>query len=170
MNNSFRCTGRFTKDPVLRKGEKPEQDRLWFVLAINREFAKPDADIKADYPSFTVWGATARAASKHCSQGKEVTVEGELRTYRVEKDGQVDYRTEVLVRPGGIKYGPDAKKGKEVGQSAEALMNMLIDKATEEGGAEELVNQLKAAAAKKAEDKQAEEPPAHTDGDSPIPG
>lgn len=51
---------------------------------------------EADFISVVVWGKLAETLVSYASKGSLMSIDGELRTRKYDKDGQVHYVTEVL--------------------------------------------------------------------------
>lgn len=90
--NHITLIGRLTKDPDLRytKDGKPVCS---FTLAVNRPFAKDEAD----FINCVVWGKSAENVAKYVSKGRQLAVEGRLQIRSYDgNDGQRKYVTEVV--------------------------------------------------------------------------
>ena len=67
----------------------------------------------------TVWGARAQAAAKYLEKGRQVYVEGRLRTRQWEdKDGVTRYTTEIVATD--IQFLGSASKSKPAGKGSDA--------------------------------------------------
>jgi single-strand DNA-binding protein len=98
--NSTQLQGRLSQDPKFTKhGSDDSKDRTWCVLAVNRV----NSD-EADFIPFVTWGKLARAVANHCKKGKEVTIQGSIRSRMVEGVPRME------VRAHNVKFGADAKK------------------------------------------------------------
>ena len=106
--NRITVIGRLVADPELKKGDAADSsnDRVWGRVAVNR----PGSDT-ADFVPFVCWGATARATAEHCKKGKEVTLDGQLRTRSTQREeGGWDNYFEINC--GSVSFGADAKNNK----------------------------------------------------------
>lgn len=65
-------------------------------LAVNRRFKNASGEREADFISVVVWGKLAETLVSYASKGSLMSIDGELRTRKYDKDGQVHYVTEVL--------------------------------------------------------------------------
>ncbi|HEP6040350.1 TPA: single-stranded DNA-binding protein [Streptococcus pyogenes] len=65
-------------------------------LAVNRRFKNASGEREADFISIVVWGKLAETLVSYASKGSLMSIDGELRTRKYDKDGQVHYVTEVL--------------------------------------------------------------------------
>ncbi|HER3288629.1 single-stranded DNA-binding protein [Streptococcus pyogenes] len=65
-------------------------------LAVNRRFKNASGEREADFISVVVWGKLAETLVSYASKGSLISIDGELRTRKYDKDGQVHYVTEVL--------------------------------------------------------------------------
>ncbi|KXT75880.1 single-stranded DNA-binding protein [Streptococcus sp. DD12] len=95
MYNRVVLIGRLTAQPQVRKTVK-ERSVCQIRLAVNRRYKSADGKQEADFVSITFWGRLAETLGSYGSKGSLLTVEGELRTDRYEKDGQQHYTMEVL--------------------------------------------------------------------------
>ncbi|OWC13383.1 single-stranded DNA-binding protein, partial [Escherichia coli] len=57
---------------------------------------KASGEREADVISVVVWGKLAETLVSYASKGSLISIDGELRTRKYDKDGQVHYVTEVL--------------------------------------------------------------------------
>ena len=90
--NHITLIGRLTKDPDLRytKDGKPVCN---FTLAVNRPFAKDEAD----FINCVVWWKGAENVAKYVSKGRQLAVEGRLQIRSYDgNDGKRKYVTEVV--------------------------------------------------------------------------
>jgi single-strand DNA-binding protein len=117
--NKFIGVGRIATDPIYSEtaavGDKPGSTRLEFRLVINRPRSEANDGVKC-----VVWGNYAKTMSEHLKKGKEIGVEGQLRTSRVAvagEEGKFNYFFEIKVD--SISLGADSKKG----QTAEGGAN-----------------------------------------------
>lgn len=95
MLNKTILIGRLTATPELIK--TPTDKYLTrATLAVNRRFKGDNGDRQADFISLVFWGRLAESLASYASKGSLVSVDGELRTRKYEKDGQNHYVTEVL--------------------------------------------------------------------------
>jgi single-strand DNA-binding protein len=106
--------GRLTADPKFAPGKDGDENknRASFHLAVNDPHAK---EKRADFINCVAWGNRADIVSKWCKKGKQVTINGRLRTNTVQNaDGTTSYYWECVVNE--ISLGPDAKD--QAGKSA----------------------------------------------------
>jgi len=88
--------GNLCKDPELRY--TPQGTAVVNItLAINRKY-KFGEEMKEDvaFVSVVAWGKTAEIINQYCSKGSPLMVEGRIQTRSWEKDGQKQYKTEVV--------------------------------------------------------------------------
>ena len=79
MYNKVILIGRLVNTPELNKTAKDK--------SVERE---------ADFVNVVVWGKLAETLASYASKGSLISLDGELRTRRYEKDGVTHYVTEVL--------------------------------------------------------------------------
>ncbi|MGC4440356.1 single-stranded DNA-binding protein, partial [Streptococcus suis] len=87
--------GRLTATPEMVKTPK-DKSVTRVTLAVNRRFKRQDGEREADFINIVVWGRLAETLASYGSKGSLITVDGELRTRKYEKDGKKHYITEVL--------------------------------------------------------------------------
>ena len=95
MINNVVLVGRLTKDVELRY-TPANQAVATFTLAVNRTFKNANGEREADFISLVVWGRLAETLVSYAGKGSLISVDGELRTRKYEKDGHTNYVTEVL--------------------------------------------------------------------------
>lgn len=95
MYNKVILIGRATASPeVTQTPNGKSVSRL--TLAVNRRFKTDTGEREADFISVVFWGKLAETLSSYATKGSLLSVDGELRTRRYDKDGQTHYVTEVL--------------------------------------------------------------------------
>lgn len=95
MYNKVMLIGRLTAQPQIRK-TATDKSVCTIRLAINRRYKTAEGKQETDFVSVTFWGRLAETLASYASKGALLTVDGELRTNRYEKDGQQHYTMEVL--------------------------------------------------------------------------
>lgn len=88
--------GNLTRDPELRY--TPQGTAVVNItLAINRKY-KSGEETKEDvaFIPVVIWGKTAEIVNQYCKKGNPLMVEGRLQARSWEKDGQKQYKTEVV--------------------------------------------------------------------------
>ena len=95
MYNKVILIGRLTATPEMVKTPN-DKSVTRVTLAVNRRFKRQDGEREADFINFVVWGRLAETLASYGSKGSLITVDGELRTRKYEKDGKKHYITEVL--------------------------------------------------------------------------
>jgi single-strand DNA-binding protein len=113
--------GNLCKDPELRY--TPQGTAVVNItLAINRKY-KSGEETKEDvaFVSVVAWGKTAEIINQYCSKGSPLMVEGRIQTRSWEKDGQKQYKTEVV-----------AENIQLLGTKKEEQPNKAIDQTSEQ--------------------------------------
>lgn len=79
MNKSI-MMGRLVRDPDIRytEGQNGELAIANFRLAVDRKYAREDADVKADFFRCTAFGRWAEFAEKYLFQGIKIIVQGRM--------------------------------------------------------------------------------------------
>ena len=96
MYNKVIAIGRLTASPDLQKTAS-DKSVARVTLAVNRRYKDSQGEREADFISLVIWGKLAETLVSYATKGSLLSIEGELRTRRYEKDGQNRYVTEVLV-------------------------------------------------------------------------
>lgn len=97
--------GNLTRDPEL-KALPSGMNVCSFSLATNRVYNDRDGNRQeaTDYHNIVVFGKQAENSAKYLSKGNGVFIEGRLQTRSWEKDGQKQYRTEIVADR--VQFGP----------------------------------------------------------------
>ncbi|MFR4033228.1 MAG: single-stranded DNA-binding protein, partial [Streptococcus sp.] len=66
------------------------------TVAVNRRYKAQNGEREADFITVVVWGRLAETLASYASKGSLISLDGELRTRKYDKDGQTHYVTEVL--------------------------------------------------------------------------
>lgn len=108
--NKAMIYGNLTRDPEL-KALPSGMNVCSFSLATNRVYTDRDCKRQeaADYHNVVVFGKQAENCSKYLSKGNGAYVEGRLQTRSWEKDGQKQYRTEIVADR--VQFGPKNSGG-----------------------------------------------------------
>jgi single-strand DNA-binding protein len=88
--NNVTALGRLTKDPETRYVKVKDGEDFCvarFTLAVNR----PGKNKEADFIACEAVGKTAEICEKYLSKGKQIAIEGAIRTGRYEKNGNTVY-------------------------------------------------------------------------------
>jgi single-strand DNA-binding protein len=103
--NKAMIYGNLTRDPEL-KALPSGMNVCSFSLATNRVYNDRDGNRQeaADYHNIVVFGKQAENCAKYLSKGNGAYVEGRLQTRSWDKDGQKQYRTEIVADR--VQFGP----------------------------------------------------------------
>jgi single-strand DNA-binding protein len=97
--NKVILIGRLGNKPELRYITPTERAVANFNLATNERYYNPstnESDIRAEWHRIVTWGKLAEFCDKFLTQGKQVLIEGKLRTRSwQDRDGNKRYTTEV---------------------------------------------------------------------------
>ena len=95
MYNKVIMIGRLTATPELHKTNN-EKSVTRATVAVNRRYKDQNGEREADFINIVLWGKPAETLASYASKGSLISLDGELRTRRYEKDGVTHYVTEVL--------------------------------------------------------------------------
>lgn len=97
--------GNLTRDPEMR-ALPSGMNVASFSIATNRVFKDKDGNKReeVDYHNISVFGRQADTVGQYMKKGSGVFIEGRLHTRSWEKDGQKQYRTEVIADR--VQFGP----------------------------------------------------------------
>lgn len=97
--NRVLLIGRLGQNPELRYIAQSERAVANFSLATNERLFNPstnESDIRVEWHRIVVWGKLAEFCEKFLTQGKQILVEGKIRTRNwQDKDGNKRYTTEI---------------------------------------------------------------------------
>jgi len=97
--NKVILIGRLGQNPEVRYIPQTERAVANFTLATNEKFiiqSTNESEIRAEWHKIVAWGKLAEFCEKFLVQGKQILVEGKLRTRNwQDKDGNKRYTTEV---------------------------------------------------------------------------
>ena len=95
MYNKVIIIVRLTATPELRKTAN-DKSVARATVAVNRLYKSQNGEREADFINLVVWGRLAETLASYASKGSLISLDGELRSRRYEKDGTTHYVTEVL--------------------------------------------------------------------------
>jgi single-strand DNA-binding protein len=103
--NKAMVYGNLTRDPEL-KALPSGMNVCSFALATNRVYNDRDGKRQeaTDFHNIVVFGKQADTCAKYLHKGNSAFVEGRLQTRSWEKDGQKQYRTEIVADR--VQFGP----------------------------------------------------------------
>jgi single-strand DNA-binding protein len=115
--NKAMIYGNLTRDPEL-KALPSGMNVCSFSLATNRVYNDRDGNRQeaVDYHNIVVFGKQADNCAKYLLKGSGTYVEGRLQTRSWDKDGQKQYRTEVVADR--VQFGPKNSGSSEGGAPA----------------------------------------------------
>lgn len=97
--NKVILLGNLGRNPEVRYIPQTERAVANFSLATNEKYFNPntnESDIRAEWHRIVVWGKLAEFCEKYLTQGKQVLIEGKLRTRSwQDRDGNKKFTTEV---------------------------------------------------------------------------
>lgn len=108
--NKAMIYGNLTRDPEMR-ALPSGVNVTTFSLATNRIYNDRDGkrQEQTDYHNVVVFGRQAETVNQYLKKGSGALVEGRLQTRSWEKDGQKQYRTEIVADR--VQFGPRAGDG-----------------------------------------------------------
>ena len=95
--NRATIVGNLTRSPEM-KALPSGQNVTSFSLATNRVWNDKDGNKQeaVDYHNIIVFGKQAESVAKYLTKGSQALIEGRLQTRSYDKDGQKQYRTEIV--------------------------------------------------------------------------
>jgi single-strand DNA-binding protein len=127
--NKVIIIGRLGRDPEIRytQGGQPvcnlnvATSRQWLNKQTNQK------EEETEWHRVVVWGKTAEHCNNYLAKGREVYVEGRLKTSSYDKDGQKHYSTDIVAEVvqflGGVGDGKGAKRDDETRDSRDPQEN-----------------------------------------------
>lgn len=130
--NKALIAGRLTRDPEL-KALPSGSSVCTFSLATNHSYKDRDGKQQetVEYHNVVVYGKAAENCGRYLTRGAIVLVEGRLQTRSWDKDGQKQYRTEILADK--VQFGP-----KLAGERKDEANSVLPDYPEEEINPEDI--------------------------------
>ena len=95
MYNKVVLIGRLVAAPELHK-TSTDKSVARVTVAVNRRYKDQNGERETDFVNVVVWGKLAETLASYATKGSLISVDGELRTRKFEKNGQTNYVTEVL--------------------------------------------------------------------------
>ncbi len=133
--NKAMIFGNLTRDPELKSLPSGMQV-CSFSLATNRVYKDRDGNKqeRVEYHNITVFGRQAETSAQYLKKGSSAYVEGRLQTRSWDKDGQKQYRTEVIADR--VQFGPrSGGEGAPTGGTSETGTGSKGDGTSEQSGA-----------------------------------
>jgi len=97
--NKVILIGRLGQKPELRYLPQTERAVAKFSLATNERYFNPstnESDIRTEWHRIVTWGKLAEFCEKYLNQGKQIYIEGKLRTRSwQDREGNKRYTTEI---------------------------------------------------------------------------
>ena len=117
--NKVLLYGNLTRDPEVRALPSGQQVAT-FGLATNRTFKNKEGaqQEQTEFHNIVSFGRTAEVMGQYLKKGRPVYVEGRIQTRSWDKDGQKQYRTEIVVD--SFQFGPQAGGEGKSGYNAPA--------------------------------------------------
>lgn len=114
--NKTQIIGNLTRDPEM-KALPSGVNVANFSIATNRSFKDKDGNKQeeVEFHNVVAFGKQAEVINQYCSKGKQLYVEGRLKTSSWEKDGAKHYKTEIVLE--NFQFG----NNKETTQSSPAV-------------------------------------------------
>lgn len=102
--------GNLTRDPEVRALPSGQQV-VSFGVATNRTYKDKEGQKQemAEFHNIVAFGRLAEIMGQYLKKGRPVYIEGRLQTRSWDKDGQKQYRTEIVVE--NFQFGPGAPAG-----------------------------------------------------------
>lgn len=95
MYNKVILIGRLTATPEMVK-TSTDKSVTRLTLAVNRRYKGANGEREADFVNVVFWGKTAESLASYASKGSLISLDGEIRTRKYDKNGTTHYVTEVL--------------------------------------------------------------------------
>ncbi|MBU6310804.1 single-stranded DNA-binding protein [Patescibacteria group bacterium] len=112
--NKVLLYGNLTRDPEVRALPSGQQVAS-FSLATNRTYTNKEGQKQeaVEYHNVVAFGRQAELIAQYMKKGRPLFVEGRIQTRSWEKEGQKQYRTEVVVD--NFQFGPSPMAGGDRG-------------------------------------------------------
>ena len=143
--NSFNrviLIGRLGGNPELRYIPQTDRAVANFSLATNERIFNPnttESDVRTEWHRIVSWGKQAEFCEKYLSKGKQVLIEGRLRTEKwQDRDGNQRYTTKVHAQSitllgrrqetsGEDTFGESGGGSKDISENSNAMPDIKVD-------------------------------------------
>ncbi|EHJ51642.1 single-stranded DNA-binding protein [Streptococcus macacae] len=95
MYNKVILIGRLVAAPEMVKTSN-DKSVTRVTVAVNRRFKGKDGERQADFVNVVLWGKLAETLASYGNKGSLISLDGEIRTRKYEKDSRTHFVTEVL--------------------------------------------------------------------------
>ncbi|MDR0921070.1 MAG: single-stranded DNA-binding protein [Lactobacillales bacterium] len=95
--NQVALVGRLCREPELKYLENGNAS-VYFTLGITREYKNNKGEYDSDFVECAIFGKSAEALASYTGKGSLISVNGTIRSYKTEKNGQVQYHQQVSCR------------------------------------------------------------------------
>jgi len=120
--NKVMLIGHLGRDPEV-KFMQSGQAMAKFSLATSRQWEKDGQKTEeTEWHNIVIFGKLAEIAGQYLSKGKQIYLEGRLKTRNYEKDGQKHYMTEIIASE-FMMLGSKGEGGKSDGYDAQPEPN-----------------------------------------------
>lgn len=120
--NKVILVGNVGRDPEVRALPSGTQIATFSLATTDRRYKDEDGNPRTEWHNIVAWGKTAEVCERWIRKGKQLYIEGNIRTRTYEQDGQRKYFTEIHVQqmemlggPGGGGGGPSRPDTEEMG-------------------------------------------------------
>lgn len=117
--NKAMVYGNLTRDPELKSLPSGMQVAS-FSIATNRRYKDRDGNWQdaVDFHNIVVFGRQAETSAQYLKKGSSALIEGRMQTRSWDKDGQKQYRTEIVADR--VQFGPRGGSGDGGGNTGTA--------------------------------------------------
>lgn len=126
--NKVLLYGNLTRDPEVRALPSGQQVAS-FSIATNRTYTNKEGQKQeaVEYHNIVAFGRQAEVIAQYLKKGRPIFVDGRLQTRSWEKEGQKQYRTEVVID--NFQFGPSPMSGGRDGGEAPSFAKAPAGKA-----------------------------------------
>lgn len=93
--NQVGFVGRLVRTPELRKSSDAKK-MCYITVAVARSFKNMNGEYETDFIDCVLWDGVAASTVKHCQKGDIISVRGRLQSRTYEKEGKIQYITEII--------------------------------------------------------------------------
>ncbi|HBF8836037.1 TPA: single-stranded DNA-binding protein [Clostridioides difficile] len=112
--NNVALVGRLTRDPELRYIPEYGTPVATFSLAVDRGYVKKDGTREVDFIPVEVMGGSAEFCANYLAKGRMVSVQGQIRIEKYEKDGEKKTFTKVRTKTvNALDHKPKEENGED---------------------------------------------------------
>lgn len=102
--NRWYGIGNLTADPTMKQGEREDNDRCEFSIAVNKPQGRSEREPEPTYIDMVAWGKLAGQVDKYARKGRLIYVEGELEVRKWQDKDTGDNRKAYRIKAYVVRF------------------------------------------------------------------